>query len=205
MPCPVLECTTECADPAVLPPSSLSPAGQPPCPPAPLSHESVCSHAPSRRKGRGGLIVCVCVRVCVGVSVCACRGKGALHESSCFIPQSLGLLEYGKKIELCCMPSNLANIIIVDAHELTMTSSSNNKSTQTIIWVPCTWNVFVRNLPWQYTWVWGEHPVSRRERGTLAWHCCRCHAAVGHAMWRVCPLLLSSHRMQSTALELPSG
>lgn len=92
LPCPVLECTTECADPAVLPPSSLSPAGQPPCPPAPLSHESVCSHAPSRRKGR--LIVCVCVGVC--------RGKGALHESSCFIPQSFGLLEYGKKIEGSC-------------------------------------------------------------------------------------------------------
>jgi len=40
--------------------------------------------------GKGGLIVCVC----------ACRGKGALHESSCFIPQSFGLLEYGKKAML---------------------------------------------------------------------------------------------------------
>jgi len=76
--------------------------------------------------GKGGLIVCVCV-----------RAEGRVHymNPAASFHRVLDCLSMAKK--LCCMPSNLANIIIVDAYELTMTSSSNNKSTQTIIWVPC--------------------------------------------------------------------
>ena len=73
----------ECADPAVLPPSSLSPAGRPLCPPAQLSHESVCSHAPDRREGEDCVCVCVCVCVCAEgryLSTRALHGIQPLHS-----------------------------------------------------------------------------------------------------------------------------